>query len=61
MGILSLFQPEYADLSNISKNGLYVSRIIHKAEIEVTEEGTVASAVTGNLKICFSKCLRLCD
>uniref|UniRef100_A0A6M2DFM5 Putative serpin n=1 Tax=Xenopsylla cheopis TaxID=163159 RepID=A0A6M2DFM5_XENCH len=46
MGILSLFQPEYADLSNISKNGLYVSRIIHKAEIEVTEEGTVASAVT---------------
>lgn len=47
MGILSVFDPNYADLSRISNNNLYVSRIMHKAEIEVTEEGTVASAVTG--------------
>ncbi|XP_026474905.1 serine protease inhibitor 77Ba-like [Ctenocephalides felis] len=58
MGILSVFDPNYADLSRISNNNLYVSRIMHKAEIEVTEEGTVASAVTGviSLTICVYVC-----
>lgn len=49
MGIFQIFDPQYADLSKLtSRDDLYLSSVIHKATLEVTEEGTVASAVTGN-------------
>lgn len=45
MGIKDIFQEAAADLSGISPDKLFLSRVIHKAEIEVDEEGTIASAV----------------
>lgn len=47
MGILDVFDPYYANLRKISNENFFLSRVIHKAEIEVTEEGTVASAASG--------------
>lgn len=46
MGILDVFQPVYANLTKISDQPLYVSRVIHQTKIEVNEEGTVAAAFT---------------
>ena len=45
MGIKTAFTP-YADFSNMSNTGLYVSIIKQKAKIEVNEDGAKASAVT---------------
>lgn len=45
-GIEQLFDSSKARLPNIARTPLYVSKIVHKAEIEVTEEGTTAAAVT---------------
>lgn len=50
MGLVDIFDANKANLSGIAKYSPYLSRIIHKAKIEVNEEGTVAAAVTG--KIC---------
>lgn len=47
MGLLDIFDANKADLTGIAKYSPYLSRIIHKAKIEVNEEGTVAAAVTG--------------
>lgn len=47
MGITDIFHPQKANLSRISNHSVYLSRIIHKATIQVNEEGTVASAATG--------------
>ncbi|MBN3274803.1 SERP3 protein, partial [Polyodon spathula] len=48
LGITDLFDPDKADFRGISEqDSLYVSEAIHEAKIEVTEEGTKASAVTG--------------
>ena len=41
----AVFSPR-ADYSNFA-DGLYISNIIHKAAIEITEEGTVASGASG--------------
>lgn len=46
MGINDLFDANLASLPNIARTHVYVSKIVHKAEIEVTEDGTTASAVT---------------
>ena len=40
-----IFSPAYADLPKLSKD-VFVSKIAHRAEIENSEEGTTASAVT---------------
>lgn len=47
MGLVDIFDATKANLSGIAKYSPYLSRIIHKAKIEVNEEGTVAAAVTG--------------
>lgn len=49
MGIKDLFDSNKADLSKMSKYPLYISHIYHKTRIEVNEEGTVASGVTGGI------------
>lgn len=49
MGILDLFSPNDADLTKITNSPVYLSRIVHKAKIEVNEEGTVASAATAGI------------
>lgn len=47
MGLTDIFDPNKANLTGIHPYGPYLSRIIHKARVEVTEEGTVAVAITG--------------
>ncbi|XP_045762711.1 serine protease inhibitor-like [Maniola jurtina] len=46
MGLKTMFDSDKAQFPNLSDYPLYVSNFIQKADIEVTEEGTVAAAVT---------------
>lgn len=46
MGMQSAFVTENANFSKLSSSTLYISEIIHKTHIEVSEEGTKAAAVT---------------
>lgn len=48
MGMGSAFDPEVADFSDMAgSKDLYLSAAIHKAFVDVNEEGTEAAAATG--------------
>ncbi|XP_063542629.1 serine protease inhibitor 77Ba-like [Cydia strobilella] len=46
MGVYDVFDPAYASFCRATNESIYVSAIVHKADIEVSEIGTVASAVS---------------
>ncbi|CAH0715039.1 unnamed protein product, partial [Brenthis ino] len=44
MGVFDIFNPYEANFNKITKENIYISSIVHKADIEVTEYGTKATA-----------------
>jgi len=55
LGVSHVFSPFNADLTGItSQGGLHVSKAIHKAVVDVDEEGTKAAAVTAIVMESFS-------
>lgn len=51
MGVHDLFNAQLANLRKMSPRSLYLSKLFHKSTIEVTEEGTVAAAVSGSILV----------
>lgn len=54
LGAPSLFAAGEADFSNFAEGSFYVSKMLQKAKIEVSEEGTKAAAVTAAIMVMAS-------
>ena len=46
LGIKSVFEPSYASLNNLTNKDAYISEILHKANIDFSNEGIKAAAAT---------------
>nr|XP_021509336.1 leukocyte elastase inhibitor [Meriones unguiculatus]XP_021509337.1 leukocyte elastase inhibitor [Meriones unguiculatus]XP_021509339.1 leukocyte elastase inhibitor [Meriones unguiculatus]XP_021509340.1 leukocyte elastase inhibitor [Meriones unguiculatus]XP_021509341.1 leukocyte elastase inhibitor [Meriones unguiculatus] len=54
LGVQDLFTSSKADLSGMSgSRDLFISKIVHKSFVEVSEEGTEAAAATGGIALCM--------
>ncbi|XP_065256137.1 leukocyte elastase inhibitor-like [Emys orbicularis] len=52
MGMIDVFKESKADLSGMAPSGkLFLSKVVHKAYVEVNEEGTLAAAATGSVVV----------
>ncbi|MGB2758180.1 MAG: serpin family protein, partial [Acidimicrobiia bacterium] len=50
-GLTNMFDPDRADFTPMSKEELYMSWVLHRADLTVDEKGTIASAATaGGMK-----------
>jgi serpin B len=47
LGMATAFDPQVADCSGLAGEGVSLSRVAHRAFVDVDEEGTEAAAVTG--------------
>lgn len=54
LGAPSIFSPNTADFSSFTETPAYVSKMLQKAKIEVSEEGTKAAAVTSTIMVATS-------
>lgn len=46
MGVTDIFEPDLASFEKVTSEDIFVSAVIHKADIDVTESGTVATGYT---------------
>ena len=46
MGMRKAFEPRQADFSGMSREPFFISKVIHKALVDVDEKGTEAAAAT---------------
>ncbi len=54
MGMEDVFDGQKVNLSGMSPNNMLVSEVIHKAFVEVNEEGTEAAAATATVGLTAS-------
>lgn len=51
LGAPSMFKPGAADFRNFASGNIFISKMLQKAKIEVSEEGTKAAAVTAAMMV----------
>jgi serpin B len=47
LGMTAAFDPQAADFSGLVRERVFLARVVHRAFVDVNEEGTEAAAVTG--------------